>query len=256
MYEQHAPTPLDHLIGKEIGFLAITKPQEHRRTYEFAAWSTTLESDIGTYPILLRRGQFFPHALEVFAYVPATITYSYTEAHFGGVPITRMGCKGSPQGREHPDVGRADTFEMKRDLLTAVSGHDHTIFEGVRFEVYWEHLPLVETYACRQLGDALARCNRDGMSIIETGIGSKFDLVWSTRMTHYAHKYAADFAAHLAEIRDRIKHVSPNGVYTCSTFGDKKYNAMLRADTDAYIDTLRADLAEKKATEKRLAEVW
>lgn len=186
---------LADLIGKPVGFLSLTKPQTHRRTYEMAAWWTDLESEVGTFDLVLQREQFYPHRLKVVDKVPATVTAAYTQAHFVGMPIGNQ-----PQQEKHRDVGRSDAFALERDLVEAVceggGSHDHEIRYVVAPELHTD----VAVYAEAILEDALTYVaavmeaySAPGRTAVNAGLSS----------VRYAHDSVAKAAEHL----DRLKFV-------------------------------------------------
>lgn len=194
---------LADLIGKEVGFVSVTKPQKHRRTYEFAAWWTDLESDVGTFPLVLERHPHAPYPLEVVAKLPARVIASYTQSHFGGMPY------GEPVSPEkHADVGRRDNFVVRRDLVDAVGNGPSAYSDPIRFVVNRELWPLVEELTAAQMLDAAERVAARAAEFRADPADN-----WKAGGIRFAGKDAARFAEALERIREAIEFYSPKTDY-------------------------------------------
>lgn len=226
---------LDQFIGKEIGFVSVTVPQEHERRYEMPAWWTKMLSVIGVFPLILRRAEHYPHALTVSVRLPARVTSAYTQGHFGGVPFGT-----APQGTEHKDVGREDEFTITRDLIDVVAQGAGAYQDPIRFVVDRALRPLVEALAETKLREAVTEIVMTSMAyekaraegLDESGLASQD---WKLSSLRFAAERAGEFARRLAEIRRTTKFYAD--------YPDLAEKNLTRAFVEKYIEGLKAPQA-------------
>ncbi len=233
--DENLTSALEARLGSEVGFVSVTKPQDYTRQYEFAAWSTKLRSDVGTFPIRLQLSPYTPYHPVLCASLPATIVWSYTQSHFGGVPIGD-----SPQGKDHPDarMKKRDAFGISIPYVKAACKGVGSVDHEVRWVLDEDVQAMTEEYLRACLRSARAWAARvDGIfDTIAAGAEIRPEDRYllsreeSSRLSSigYAHERVTEYARYLVDLDGEVR------------FGARKSYPQNydRAHADKYIEGL------------------
>lgn len=101
-----------HFIGLKVGTVTVLNEIKRTRQYEYAAWSTDMVADAGTYDVVVGIDPYnHVNPLGFYAELQATITHDNCAPHFGGVAFAP-----ASQAR----VGTRDKFRLKIPPLAAL----------------------------------------------------------------------------------------------------------------------------------------
>lgn len=112
-------------IGIQVGTATVSeqKPLTKELSHEVAAWSTTVQSIPGTYPICIGWEHYsYGTELSLYVTVDGVVTKNFTPSLFGGVRI------GDRDGSE--EVGRPHGFSQVFNFLDLLRKHEQKTYDG------------------------------------------------------------------------------------------------------------------------------
>ena len=173
-----------HLVGVKVGTVTLRKVIKNTRSYEFAAWSTDLESVTGTYDVVVGLDSYnYVNSLRFYAQLDAVVTDDNCAPHFGGVAF-------GPAKKDR--VGGKDSFTLVLPPLQSLhENRSRYVHETANYSLDLD----LNNPVGREIVETILLQSQQNQAQLESFLNDKLAQRDFRQVAHYARQIAEENSA-------------------------------------------------------------